>query len=168
MGLLFLINALFSTGEIQEKNIKKDTLEQRTQPDRTPTPTLTEDYEDEIEEPLDSLPNFLKIEVNGEEKIHYYSSQNPDRPDISVQKYGKIVFERRIPLLLTTAEDYTVPMGKPEIILTGSSFYGQNVTVYVYEKGGVGFIANDEGIVLEQHLFPPNEREYYLRTWAQK
>lgn len=147
--------------------------EPRVQPTPTvkisPVPKEKEEvYQDEIEGPLDSLPGFLKKEAIEKEKVYYYSSKNPDRPDIIVEKQGKIVFERKVPPLLTTVEDYTVPFGQPEDVLIGSTFYGQGVFVYVYGKDGIGFIADEKNIVLEQHLFPPDQKNYYLKSWAQK
>lgn len=124
----------------------------------------TNPYEDQILEPFEQRSDFQKKEISPDGYIiYYFTSINPNRPNITITSGNNVLMERRIFELEVSTSDYTGAYSQPEKSLDSSIFYGTRYRVNLYGSGGFAFIDNkDSGKVIEQITFKPQKVENFI------
>ncbi|MGI8420165.1 MAG: hypothetical protein ACR2LN_06020 [Candidatus Levyibacteriota bacterium] len=82
-------------------------------------------------------------------------SINQARPNEIVTKDNTIVFQRAL-ISGKTIDDYIASLGQPEYTYNESSYYGDDILVYLYLKKGIAIVAGPmTRLVFEQITFQP-------------
>jgi cytoskeletal protein RodZ len=142
-----------------------------TQPTTPPAADAPASEDLGYEKPLEQQDGFQeKASQNDGSTVYYFSSENPNRPNIVIKSAdGEIVYTRKLnsqklPFSLVSAYENTY--GAPDRVTTGAKSY-QNATLYVFASIGLAVIADTEtGSVYEEQLFPQMNVDEYLQKYG--
>jgi hypothetical protein len=136
------------------------------------TPQPTNDLEElEAEENPEELPGFERKEMRSDgTTIYIYTSEKPDRPNITIRNSdNSLIFYRN----LSTSDQslMNIPLiqetfGQPDKVIQGSTYFGPEAQIYVYENSGLAFIVNPQtNETYEEQGFPMMSVEEYLQKF---
>ena len=137
----------------------------------TPQPINESEESEHVENP-EELTGFERKELRSDGTIIYvYTSEKPDRPNITIRNPdNSIIFYRNLsttdqPLMNISLIQET--FGQPERIIQGSTYFGQQAQIYIYEESGLAFIVNPQtNETYEEQGFPTMSVDEYLNTFA--
>lgn len=123
---------------------------------------------DEVKESFDILNEQT---LDGNKTSYSVASPLDARPDQIIVQNDKAFFER---LVLVGRDDgsekissFVIKFGPAEKIYTGSKYYGDHMTTYIYAGKGFAFIANDNADeIYEIQYFNPTTVESYIAAYG--
>ncbi|PJA91292.1 MAG: hypothetical protein CO135_01920 [Candidatus Levybacteria bacterium CG_4_9_14_3_um_filter_35_16] len=127
----------------------------------------TNPYEDQIIEPFEQRSDFQKKELSIDgSMIYYFTSVNPNRPNITIVKGNDVLMERHVFEIEVNVSDYNNTYGKPERTLDNSTFYGTSFRVNIYGSRGLAFIEDkNNGNIVEQLTFRPQDAAVFVNNY---